>query len=177
MERLKQKDSIEANMSKPQEVIDVNFFNIRTPEIYFGYQFSRGNFGNPEGLNANQIIDYKLPLSITPNNIYLEGKWKNNADNMELISDDGSIMLIYQARDVNIVAGSENSTNAFVFLNTEFLNGKNKGTDVIITDGKSLSKINEFKLYNLVSGDNYNEHILQIDVIGKGFKIYTFTFG
>ena len=176
MERLNQKNGIDVNMTKPSDTIDVNYQNIGTPEIYFGYQFDRGNLGY-QGLKPNAAADFKFNPRPLRNLVYLEGRWKNNADNMELISDDGSIMLIYQARDVNIVAGSENSTNAFVFLNTEFLNGKNKGTDVIITDGKSLSKINEFKLYNLVSGDNYNEHILQIDVIGKGFKIYTFTFG
>ena len=177
MERLNQKDGIETNMSKPEEVIDVDFFNVRTPEIYFGYQFSRGNFGNPEGLKQNGIIEYKLPLSITPNNVYLEGKWKNNADNMELVSDEGSILLIFQAKAVNIVAGSENGSNTYLFLDNEFENEKNKGFDVVFEGNKSISKIKEFKLYNIAGAENYDTHVVQIDIIGKGFKIYTFTFG
>ena len=150
---------------------------IRTPEIYFGYQFSRGNFGNPEGIKPNQVIDYKLPQSATPNNVYFGGKWKNNADNIELVSDDGEILLIFQAKAVNIVAGSENGSEAFVFLDNEVLNEKDKGSDVVINGNKSVSNIIEFKLYNLVSAENYNTHAINIKIAGKGFKIYTFTFG
>ncbi|MBS3105314.1 thioredoxin family protein [Candidatus Woesearchaeota archaeon] len=177
MERLNKKNDIMFNVTKPKEAIDVEYRSIRTPEIYFGYQFSRGNFGNPEGLKANGIIDYKLPLSITPNNVYIEGKWKNNADNLELVSDDGSILLIFHAKAVNIVAGSENSSEAFVFLDNEFENEKNKGADVFIKENKSISNINEFKLYNIANAENYGSHALSINVAGKGFRIYTFTFG
>ncbi len=177
MERLQQKNNIEANMTKPEEAIDVDFLNVRTPEIYFGYQFSRGNFGNPEGIKQEQVIDYKLPSSITPNNVYLEGKWKNNADNMELVSDEGSILLIFQAKVVNIVAGSENGSEAFVFLDNEIENDKNKGSDIVFENEKSVSKVKEFKLYNIASAENYDAHAININIVGKGFKIYTFTFG
>ena len=177
LERLNQKNGVNVAISKPEEAADTSFFSIGTPEIYFGYQFSRGNFGNPEGLKANGIIDYKLPLSITPNNVYIEGKWKNNADNLELVSDDGSILLIFHAKAVNIVAGSENSSEAFVFLDNEFENEKNKGADVFIKENKSISNINEFKLYNIANAENYGSHALSINVAGKGFRIYTFTFG
>lgn len=177
MERLGQKNGVGVDITKPNESVDVDFLNVRTPEIYFGYQFSRGNFGNEEGLKAGGIIDYKLPLSIKPNNVYLEGKWKNNEDNMELVSDEGSILLIFQAKVVNIVAGSENGSEAFVFLDNEYENEKNKGLDVIIKENKSISNIKEFKLYNLANAENYDSHAININVVGKGFKIYTFTFG
>ena len=177
MERLDRKDGIDTGISKPTEAVDVNYFNIKTPEIYFGYQFSRGNFGNPEGLKANQVIDYKLPLSITPNSVYLEGKWKNNADNMELADDEGEILLIFQAKVVNIVAGSENGSETFVFLDNEFENEQNKGSDIAIRENKSISSINEFRLYNIASAESYDMHSISIEIAGKGFKIYTFTFG
>ncbi len=176
MERLNQKNGINLNMSKPKEAVDVSSFNVRTPEIYFGYQFSRGNFGYA-GIKPEQVIDYKFPSSPTKNYVYLDGKWKNNADNMELISDEGSILLIFDAKSANIVAGSENGSKSFVFLDNEFVNEGNKGSDVIIEENKSISKIQEFKLYNLASAENYGVHALNIDVMGKGFKIYTFTFG
>ena len=175
MERLNKKDGIKLNITKPSELPE--FQKIDTPEIYFGYQFSRGNFGNPEGIKSEQVIDYRFPLSITQNNVYFEGKWRNNADNMELVSDDGSILLIFDAKKANIVAGSESGSDAFVFLDNEFESGKNKGNDVFIQQNKSVAKINEFKLYNIVNAENYDTHVVQIDVVGKGFKIYTFTFG
>ena len=177
MDRLNQKNNVNFSITKPKEAVDVNPFGVGTPEIYFGYQFSRGNFGNPEGLKANEAIDYKFPLSITPNNVYLDGKWKNNADNMELESDEGEILLIFQAKNVNVVAGSEKSSIASVFLDNEFENEQNKGFDIIIKENKSISNINEFKLYNIASAENYDTHAINIKITGKGFKIYTFTFG
>ena len=62
-------------------------------------------------------------------------------------------------------------------MNNEFENEKNKGSDVVVKDNKSVLGIQEFKLYNLASAESYGEHIISIDVAGKGFKIYTFTFG
>ncbi|MEK6983995.1 MAG: thioredoxin family protein [Nanoarchaeota archaeon] len=177
MEKLNQKNGVEANMSKPIEAVGVDFLKVKTPEIYFGYQFSRGNFGNPEGLKADEVVDYRLPLSIVPDNVYLEGKWKNNADNMELVSDEGSILLIFQAKVINAVAGSENGSTAFVFLDSEFENKKNKGADVVIAENESIAEVKEFKLYNLASAENYDTHSININIEGKGFKIYTFTFG
>ena len=164
MEELNQKDTINPEIQKPAETVDVDFSKIRTPEIYFGYQFSRGNFGNSEGLIPEQAIDYKMPSSINLNEVYLSGKWKNNADNMELASDEGEITLKFNAKVVNIVAGSENVSEDLVYLDNNFINNEN-------------SAIKEFKLYNLVNAQNYGTHILNINVKGNGFKIFTFTFG
>ena len=171
------KNDIVQDVSKPEEAMEVDFYKVATPEIYFGYQFSRGNFGNPEGIKADQIVDYKFPSSISSNNVYFDGKWKNNEDNIELADEEGSILLIFDAKSVNIVAGSENGTKAFVFLDNEFENIKNKGTDVIIEENKSISNVMEFKLYNIANAENYGKHAIQMDAVGKGFKIYTFTFG
>lgn len=176
MERLNQKNGINVNMTKPSEAINVSYQNIGTPEIYFGYQFDRGNLGY-QGLKPDAAADFKFNPRPFRNLVYLDGRWKYNADNMELIDEDGSILLIYKAKSVNIVAGSENNATAFVFLDTEFLTENNKGSDITFKNGKSTANINEFKLYNLVLGKDYGEHAIQIDVIGKGFKIYTFTFG
>lgn len=176
MERLKQKDVFEANMSKPAEAVNVDFFGVKTPEIYFGYQFDRGNLGY-QGLKPNAAADFTFPVKPLKNFVYLEGKWKYHADNMELISDEGSILLLFQAKAANIVAGSENGTQAFIFLDSGFLNSGNRGSEIAMKGNKSISEIREFKLYNLVFGKDYGEHIIQIDAIGKGFRIFTFTFG
>ena len=176
MERLNQKNEINLNITKPKEAVDFNGYGVGTPEIYFGYQFARGNLGNIQS-QPDEIADYKIPTTASSNNVYLQGKWKNNADNMELADDEGTIFLIFKAKSVNIVAGSENSSEAFVSLDNVYENANNKGLDVIIEDNKSSSKIKEFKLYNLGSAQNYDAHAINIDVVGKGFKIYTFTFG
>ena len=177
MERQNEQSVIGQGISNPKEAVNVDVNNVGTPEIYFGYQFTRGNFGNQEGLKQGQAVNYKLPSSISPNNVYLGGLWKNNADNMELAGDEGKIILIFHSKSINIVAGSENGSQAFVFLDHTILNGKNKGLDVNLEENKSISNIQDFKLYNLAVADRYGEHVIIIDVAGKGFKIYTFTFG
>lgn len=174
MEKIKQKDGIKLDITKPSELPE--FQKIGTPEIYFGYQFDRGNLGY-ERLKPEAIADFKFPINPGKNYVYLDGKWKYNADNMELVGDEGSILLVFDAKKANIVAGSDNGSEAFVFLDNNFENEKNKGEDVVVEENKSISKIKEFKLYNIANAEDYGSHIINIDIIGKGFKIYTFTFG
>ncbi len=152
---------------------EVNFSKIKSPELYFGYEFARSPLGNIEGFKSNQIVSYNLleNSEIKPNQIYLEGKWKNDPDHMELQSNNGNIILKYNSKSVNIVAGGN-------------------GNFTVIQDGKlitnDLSKdassdgifmIDKQRLYNLVTNKDYGEHTIEIDVKGQGFQIYTFTFG
>ena len=175
MERLGERKVIE-DMSKPSETIEVDFGKVNTPEIYFGFEFTRGNFGNSGGLPANQIIDYSIPDKLNDNDVYLEGKWKVNEDNVELVSEEGKIILKYDAKAVNIVAGSGQGSEVEVLIDNKNADSSNKGSDITIKDGKGVSKIRESKLYNLVDYD-YGKHKIEIRIDGKGFKIYTFTFG
>ncbi|HJS64502.1 MAG TPA: thioredoxin family protein [Nitrososphaeraceae archaeon] len=152
---------------------DVNFSKIKSPELYFGYEFARAPLGNIEGFKPNQSLFYNLPenLEIKPNMIYLEGKWKNNPDHMELQSNNGSILLKYNSKSVNIVAGAKG--NITVTQDGKLItNDLSKDSD---SDGKFV--VDEQRLYNLVTNKNYGEHTIEIDVKGKGFQIYTFTFG
>tara|TARA_Y100000310_G_C20634286_1_gene790360 strand:- start:432 stop:1565 length:1134 start_codon:yes stop_codon:yes gene_type:complete len=155
---------------------NVEFSKINSPEIYFGYKFARGNFGNPEGIVPNEQVTYKTPSTIEPNKAYLDGTWISDEDGMELLSDFGSIILIYNAKFVNIVAGSDSDSKATILLNNNPLTDKNKGEDIQLLDDKSISTINEFKLYNLISTEDYGLNAIQINA-KKGFKIFTFTFG
>lgn len=133
----------------------------RTPEIYFGYRFSRGQLGNVEGWQPGEIVDYKFTGSLVQDMFYLDGSWKNNEDSMELVSSQGEIYLSYYAKNVNIVSGSENTTKIKVYL-----------------DGLKVNELNvsEFDLYNIVSGDKSSHNNLRI-VAEKGLNAYTFTFG
>ena len=162
-----------SNNSSKLEYQDVNFSKIQSPELYFGYEFAKVPVGNKEGFTPNQIGFYQLPgnSEIKSNSIYLEGKWKNNPDNMELQSNNGSVLLKYNSKSVNIVAGGKGS-----FSVTQ--DGKLVTNDL----SKDLSSNGKFmidgqRLYNLATNREYGEHTIEIDVKGKGFQIYTFTFG
>ena len=152
---------------------DVNFSKIQSPELYFGYKFARTPLGNIEGFKPNQIVAYNLPdkNEIKTNVIYLEGKWKNNPDNMELQGNNGSIILKYNSKSVNIVAGGKG--NLTVSQDGKLIT--NKLSQDTLKDGKFM--IDGQRLYNLVTNKEYGEHIIEIDVRGNGFEIYTFTFG
>jgi thiol-disulfide isomerase/thioredoxin len=162
----------------------VDFSKIKTPELYFGNQGSNSAVGNSGRVfEPGQIVTYNLPptsisnSTIEPNTIYLEGKWKNNHDNLELQSDTGRIVLNYSAQYVNLVAGGRGQ--AIVHEdNSSLLPNHSKGVDTANNDSKFV--IDFPRLYNIVnhkSYDNEDYHLLKIDVKGKGFQAYVFTFG
>jgi thiol-disulfide isomerase/thioredoxin len=169
------------NTTTPKNVQSVDFTKVKTPELFFGYEFARAPLGNSEGFKPNQTVTYSVPQrsDLKPNTIYLIGDWKNNADNMELQSDTGRIALAYSAKSVNIVAGGKGEGGGGEELSISengvaLTNKSGRGIDLseqgkLVVDGQ--------RLYNLVMHEGYDWRSLIIDVKGKGFQIYTFTFG
>jgi thiol-disulfide isomerase/thioredoxin len=155
----------------------VDFSKIKTPELYFGNQGSNSAIGNSEGIHPGQTVTYVTPSlngSIKPNTIYLEGKWKINHDNVELQSDSGSIGLLYSAKSVNLVAGGKGQ--GIVHEDNSILSNYSRGVDV---KNDSKFEIDFPRLYNIVNHQSYDDdfHSLIINVKGKGFQAYAFTFG
>ena len=161
-----------------------------TPEIYVGYNTARTPLGNPEGFKPDQTVSYSIPsnTSFKPSIVYLQGKWKNNPDGMELQSDSGRIALIYYAKSVNIIAGGNGG--GIVSDNDDKLDaggyrqvaGNSTANISDNSSGQDLSSDGSFRidgqrLYNLAIHNNYAAHHLLIDIKGKGFQFYTFTFG
>jgi thiol-disulfide isomerase/thioredoxin len=148
-----------------------------SPEIYLGYSSARSPLGNTEGFRPDKETDYKLDPSITsfePNIAYLEGTWKNNKDNMQLEGDEGKIVLTYYAKAINFVA-SGNGQNVTIFENNGSPKETNNHAKYIGKDGRVV--VDKQRLYNIGLYDDYKPRSAVIDVKGKGFQIYTFTFG
>jgi thiol-disulfide isomerase/thioredoxin len=166
--------TIDQSISNPESSQSVNFDRINTPELYFGYEYSRALLGNSEGYRPDQVVNYTVPddTKIVPNRIYLAGEWKNNPDHMELQSEVGRIVLSYSAKAVNIVAGGKGELH--ILEDNSPLDDSSSGTD-ISEDG--TVKIDGQRLYNVVEHEEYGNHQIAIDVAGRGFQIYTFTFG
>ena len=166
--------TIDQSISNPESSQSVNFDRINTPELYFGYQYSTAPLGNSEGYQPDQIVNYTVPdnTKVMPNRIYLAGEWKNNADHMELQSQVGHIVLSYSAKAVNIVAGGKGELR--ILEDSSPLDNSSRGTD-ISEDG--TVKVDGQRLYNVVEHEDYGNHQIAIEVAGKGFQIYTFTFG
>jgi thiol-disulfide isomerase/thioredoxin len=147
-----------------------------TPEIYLGYSFARAPLGNPQNFQPDQTIPYSIPpnTSFNPDIVYLDGLWKNNPDNMELQSNTGHIVLTYNARAVNIVAGGHGQQGIVTKDGATKILNNSLGKD-LTQDGKFV--LDGQRLYNLALYNNYGSHSIIINVSGKGFQLYTFTFG
>ena len=166
---------------KPGSLYYVDLRQNMTPEIYMGYDTARTQLGNPEGFKPDQTVSYSIPstTNFEPHIVYLQGEWKNNPDGMELQNDTGRIVLTYYAKSVNIIAGGKGGG---VVLNDEGIKGAAAGLTSNNSLGEDLSSDGSFRidgqrLYNLVIHNNYTAHSIVIDVKGKGFQFYTFTFG
>jgi thiol-disulfide isomerase/thioredoxin len=170
---------------KPGSLYYVDLRQNTTPEIYIGYSTARTPLGNPEGFKPDQTISYSIPsnTNFTPHIAYLQGNWKNNPDNMQLQSDTGRIVLTYYAKSVNIIAGGKGGGAVF---NDEGIEGAAAAASTAKIPNKSLGedlspdgsfRIDGQRLYNLAIHNNYAVHNIVIDVKGKGFQFYTFTFG
>jgi thiol-disulfide isomerase/thioredoxin len=175
----------------PGSLYYVNLSQSTTPEIYVGYNTARTPLGNPEGFKPDQTVSYSIPsnTNFKPSIVYLQGKWKNNPEGMELQSDIGRVALVYYAKSVNIIAGGKgggivsndnddkSDTGGYVQAvgnSTANISGNSLGED-LSSDGSF--RIDGQRLYNLAIHDNYAAHYTLIDVKGKGFQFYTFTFG
>ncbi|MGC2308475.1 MAG: redoxin family protein [Nitrososphaeraceae archaeon] len=166
---------------KPGSLYYVDLRQNMTPEIYMGYDTARTQLGNPEGFKPDQPVSYSIPsnTNFEPHIVYLQGEWKNNPDGMELQNDTGRIVLTYYAKSVNIIAGGKGGG---VVFNDEGIKGAAASLPSINSLGEDLSSDGSFRidgqrLYNLAIHKNYTAHSIVIDVKGKGFQFYTFTFG
>jgi thiol-disulfide isomerase/thioredoxin len=157
------------------ETQSVDFNQIKTPELYFGYQYARSQIGNNEGFKPEKIVNYSIPTSnVEPNVIYLDGSWKNNADSMELVGQEGKIVLDYSAKSINIVAGGKGEITVRQDGNDNQTNNPFSGNDI---DPQGKLIIDGQRLYNIAVYPDYGNHQIEINAKGTGFRMYTFTFG
>ena len=158
-------------------LVDIEEFEhslFRTPELYFGYYFAqnRNQLGSQEGFQPGQTVTYSEPNKIDLHKFYLTGEWTNYEDSMELVSETGTIKLLYNAKEVNIV--TDNTGEIEILLDGEPIPAKYAGVD-IVDEGKLT--VTEPDLYNIINSDDSASHTLELKIKGKGFQIFTFTFG
>ncbi len=169
--------SLGIQMASAASLVDIDAFEhtmFKSPELYFGYKFAqnRNQLGSEEGFQPGKIVTYSESDKVDLHKFYLTGVWKNYEDSMELVSDTGTIKLRYNAKQVNIV--TDNVAELEIFLDGEPIPAKYSGEDII--SGNILTVL-EPDLYNIVSSENSASHLMEIQINGKGFQIFTFTFG
>ena len=149
---------IDVIVTTPKNAIPFDPSKVKSPEVYFGYK--RNEYlsnGEPKSSGRQNLT---LPDYINGNHLYLSGTW-NFFDEYAANKTVGKIVFKYNAKNVYMVASSDAGVNVTIFR-----------------DGKKEKDlfIKENKLYNVIEGDDYGEHILEIDIPAV-LKAFTFTFG
>ena len=152
-----------------------------TREIYAGYDRggAEGSLGNPEGYRPEQIVDYKpvpngtVAAAGTDGTIFLEGPWRASPEYLEAAADGARVLLPFRAQDVFIVASSaDGPVDVKLLLDGVAVPANALGADA----GGGVAHVSRPDLYRLLHLGAAGEHRLTL-VAGKGFRLYTFTFG
>lgn len=103
--------------------------------------------------------------------------WDITSEFAQNNSANTSIVYTYTAKDVFFVAEAGVETIVEVLLDGKPLSAE-AGADIIkTTDGKSVVKIKEARLYKIIAGNQSETHILKFIIHKSGLKAFTFTFG
>ena len=170
-------ESLGVKAASAEPLVDIAEFEhswLRTPELYFGYQFAQGRnqLGNQEGFRPNSDVTYSIPESLNQHSFYLDGTWTNLEGSMKLVSDSGSIVLPYSGKEVNIVTA--NKADLQIFIDGKIISSLIAGNDV---DDNGIVHVDGAGLYNIVNSEKSEQHTIKIQVNNPGFEIFTFTFG
>ncbi len=158
LSELNQKD-MDTGVTAPKNVISVEQSKVQSPESYFGSNRNE-YFGNGKPAKDG-IQTLTVPQTIQKNLFYLDGTW-NFSPEYAMANSVGKIIFKYNAKNVYIVASSEKGVNV-----------------TVLKDGKKEStfEVKENRLYDVIKGEDYGEHTLEINFNEPGLTIFAFTFG
>jgi thiol-disulfide isomerase/thioredoxin len=172
---LKINEEISSEISKPSEVVNVDFSKVNSPETYFGA--ARNTYLGNGIKNMAGVQNLSEPADISINTLYLVGSWNFQNEFAENINPGAKIIFRYSAKNVNFVASATNNVTVQVFRDGKPL-GNESGGDVLRRDGSSIVNISEPRLYTLIDDPaGYGEHTLEIIAENPGLQAFTFTFG
>ena len=127
----------------------------RSPETYFG------------SARNNQQKNLLFP----------NDSWDITPEFAQSLSPNANIVYMYTAKDVFFVAEAGTETIVDVLLDEKPL-GPEAGEDIVRTsDGKTVVKIKEARLYKIIQGEKSETHTLKFIIQKSGLKAVEFTCG
>jgi len=166
-------EEVVMDMSEPESVDDVDFTQVRSPEMYFGHSRLEYLANLPAFSCYDTNCEFNTLPSIDLNTFALDGTWEIKAEEASLKSSPGRITLGFSASKVNLVAGATGVVHAEIYLDGEPV-GSRGGADVT----ESVAVFSSHDLYNLVDlGGEYGEHILEIRFLDPNISVFALTFG
>lgn len=146
-------EGVSINIAVTKEVPIQN--GAKSPEVYFGLA------------RNNQQVNLLFPSD----------SWNIASEFAQNSSPNASIVYTYTAKDVFFVAEADTETVVEILLDGKSL-GAEAGADVVKTsDGKTVVKIKEARLYKIVQGNQSEIRTLKFIIQKSGLKAFTFTFG
>lgn len=139
----------------------------QTPETYFGTDRESGYSGKPDIASGTHSFTPTSSVNLAQNNWTLDGSWAISPENITSQSDGAKLTFNVQAKDVYVVAGTNNGQSASLSV-TSSVNGKNTANSSLIISGS--------RLYHIVALKSFGTSIVTLTV-PKGVSLYTFTFG
>ncbi len=140
-----------------------------SPETYFGSgrnEYLANGIGGDSGVQT-----LAFPETFKTDALYLDGIWSFDRESASTKSG-GKIGYTYQAKEVYIVASSENGAEIEVWQDGKLVT-EEAGSDV---SASSIVKVGESRLYKLINNDKAGQHTLELRVKGEA-KFFAFTFG
>ena len=173
--------------------------NLLTRELYGGYNRNYSSFGLYVGQpkyyeGPDQVLEYTDPGDHANGSLYLHGLWHNGQEELrharQTENYEDYIALKFSGTSANAVVspqGMEAETGhgrdgkeAFevqVTLDGRPLRPEEAGPDIVIEDGRSFFRVDEGRLYEVVSLPEYGTHELKLSSNSKDFALFAFTFG
>ena len=143
----------------------------RTPETYLGLSRMAG-LASPERAKVGAHT-YTLPKSLPVNNFAFVGTWDLSSESAKVGEPGAGLLFNFSAKDVYLVITPASLEDQIaVFVNDDVVT-TNAGKDV----ENGFITIDEPRLYHLVSFDEKQEAILQLNFQTPGTEVFAFTFG
>jgi thiol-disulfide isomerase/thioredoxin len=155
-----------------------------TPETYLG--FARGDrIANAGGYQVLRAATYTHSAALPVDSYALGGTWIATPEYIKHASADGkaasaSLALHYRAKSLYLVAGSDDSAGAPLFVEQDghALAPGARGVDVKQdANGRTFVELGKKRMYYLVNNPEFGEHQLQLTAARPGIALYSFTFG
>ena len=150
--------------------------DVQSQETYIGNERAE-RFASPGGFDEDGARVYRIPASLKLNDWALSGSWQDDAKIGTLMSNTGSILYRFHARDLHLVLGPATDGKPIRFRVT--IDGKAPGADHgVDTDANGEGTVTTYRLYQLIrQSGTIRDRTFSIEFLNPGVQAYAFTFG
>ncbi|MDR3571840.1 MAG: cytochrome c biogenesis protein CcdA [Candidatus Pacebacteria bacterium] len=162
--------------STPSNVIPIDFSQVGSPETYFGSNRNEYLGNGAQGAAGVQTLTIPSQSGISADTLYLGGAWDFEPQYAQNSASGAQIEYEFHAKNMYLVgaSGTGEPVKLKITLDGAPIPASMRGPDV---DQNSEMTVQADKLYQIVQGEDYSTHMLQITVESPGLQAYTFTFG